>query len=150
MTPHSTKRNFDQGSSVKVTNLRFVKEMLLKLDPSLASTQEDKSYNTAIVLLSAFACGPDTTRLAEFTHLPREFVAMLRQRMIQAQLWSETDVFCDHWDVAEGVFCTTFFWVDVLVAQGLVVRQWVEGAGQYRYWDNTFAQERERHRQRVN
>ena len=134
-SPRSAKRNLIGRSSVKATDLRLVKETLLELDASLAGTEEDESYKTALVLLSALACAPDTTRLAEFTQLPREFVAPIRQRMIRAQLWTESDACCDHWYVADGVFCTTFFWLDVLVAQGLVVRQWVEEEGEYRYWD---------------
>jgi len=139
-----------RGFSVKATDLRLVKETLLQLDPSLAGTEEDERYKTALLLLSALACAPDTTRLAEFTQLPREFVAPIRQRMIRAQLWTESDGCCNHWYVADGVFCTTFFWLDVLVAQGLVVRQWDEEVGEYRYWDEEFAPQRERCDERVN
>jgi hypothetical protein len=135
---------------VKATDLKLVKETLLQLDPSLAGTEEDESYKTALLLLSALACAPETTRLAEFTQLPREFVAPIRQRMIRAQLWAESAACCDHWYVADGVFCTSFFWLDVLVAQGLVVRQWDEEVGEYRYWDEAFAPQRERCDERVN
>lgn len=54
--------------------------------------------------------------------------------MVQAELWTELDVFSDHWNVAEGVVSTTaFFWLDVLIAEGLAVRRWDEGVGHYRY-----------------
>ena len=54
--------------------------------------------------------------------------------MIRAQLWTEIDAACDHWYRSDGAFCTTFFWLDVLVAEGRVVRRWVEEEGRYRYW----------------
>jgi hypothetical protein len=59
--------------------------------------------------------------------------------MIRAQLWTEVDVCCDHWYVSDGMFCTNYFWLDVLVAEGLAVRQWAEEEGQYRYWDEEHA-----------
>jgi len=72
-------------------------------------------------------------RLAGFTGLPQDFVAAIRVRMVQAELWTELDVFSDHWNVAEGVFNTTAFWLDVLIAEGLAVRRWDEGVGHYLY-----------------
>jgi hypothetical protein len=91
---------------MKRIDLKFLKETLLELDPSIEGTKEGESYKTALVLLAAIACGPDTTRLADVTELPREFVAKIRQRMIRAQLWTEVDVCCDHWYVSDGMFCT--------------------------------------------
>jgi hypothetical protein len=135
---------------VKAIDLEFVKATLLELDPSLEGSEEDESYNTALVLLSALACGPCTMRLAEFTKLPPEFVATIRQRMIRAQLWTELDVCCDHWYVAAGVVSITAFWLDVLIAQGLAVRKWGEEEGQYRYWHVASAPEREQREDRVN
>jgi hypothetical protein len=135
---------------VKAKGLRFLKETLLELDPSLEGAEADECYEAALVLLSALACGPDTTALADFTELPREFVATIRQRMIRAELWTELDVSYDHWFVTDGVVCTTFFWLDVLVAQGRVVRQWVEKDGQYRYWDEAFAPGTEQNEQTAN
>jgi len=127
---------------VKRIDLKFLKETLLELDPRLEGTEEDNSYRTALVLLAAIACGSDTTRLARVTELPRQFISEIRKRMIRAQLWTELDVCCDHWYVSDGVVCTTYFWLDVLVAQGRVVRRWVEKQGQYRYWAQEHAPER--------
>ena len=53
--------------------------------------------------------------------------------MVQAELWTELDVFSDHWNVAEGVVNRTAFWLDVLIAEGLAVRRWDEGVGHYLY-----------------
>lgn len=65
---------------------KSIKETLLELEPKLEGAEEDGSYRTALVLLAAIACGPDTTRLADVTELPRQCVAEIRQRMIRAQL----------------------------------------------------------------
>lgn len=127
---------------MKSINLQFVKERLLEIDPSLEGREGDESYKTALVLLSALALGPDTARLAKFTQLPREFVATTRQRMIQAELWTEADTCCDHWFVGDAVFCVGIFWADVLVAEGLVIRQRVQEEGQDRYRESAFAPQR--------
>ena len=136
---------------MKAIDLEFVKATLLELDPSLEGSEEEgESYNTALVLVSALVCGPCTTRLAEFTKLPPEFVATIRQRMIQAELWTELAACCDHWYVAAGLVHTTAFCLDVLIAQGIAVRQWSEEEGQYRYWHVASAPEREQREDRVN
>jgi len=59
---------------VKQIDLQFVKDTLSELDPRLEGGTPDDFYLTALVLVSALVCGPDTARLAEFTQLPREFV----------------------------------------------------------------------------
>ena len=132
----------------KIT-LDFVKERLLELDPCLAGAEVDKSYETGLVLLSALSFGPDAARLAEFTELPQQFVATIRMRMIRAELWSESDTCCDHWFVTEDAFCAVSFWTDVLVAEGLVVRRWVEEEGNYRYWDRDSVPRNEHWRQKA-
>jgi hypothetical protein len=53
--------------------------------------------------------------------------------MIQAEIWTDTDVRCDEWFVANGVLCERCFWLDVLVAKGLVLRIWEEEVRQYCY-----------------
>lgn len=124
---------------MKSNKLKFVKDTLLEMDPSLRDTEPDDSYDTALVLLSALAKGTDSSRLAAFTGLPLEFVAAIRQRMIRAELWTEVAVCCDHWEVAQGVVSTSAFWSDVLVAEGCVVRRWDEDSGEYRYWAVDYA-----------
>ena len=91
------------------------------------------------MLLSALACGPDTSRLAAFTGLPEDFIVTIRQRMIRAELWIELTICCDHWEVGAGVVSMGAFWSDVLVAEGLVIRQWDEESGDYRYFAAVYA-----------
>src|SRR5208282_6489925 len=116
------------------TSLGFVKETLSEIDPSLNGTEENESYKAALVLLSAMSLGPDTTLLVEFTRLSRTFIATIRERMIRAELWTESETQYDHWFVGDREIRPCCFWADVLVAEGLVVRRWVEEEGDFRYW----------------
>jgi len=81
-------------------------------------------------------CGTDTIRLAAFTGLPCSLIAPIRRRMIQAELWTDNEACLDHYFVAEGLLCARCFWLDVLVAEGLVLRTWDEEEGQYCYGYN--------------
>jgi len=107
--------------------------LLLDLDLDTAIQEQPGFYNTALVLLSAPVCGPSTARLAMFTGLPHSFIVPIRRRMILAELWTETEVHCEEWYTADGVLCARYFWLDVLVAEGLVTREWNEAEGQYCY-----------------
>jgi hypothetical protein len=124
---------------MKRIDLRFVKDTLSELDPTLDHDKRNASYNTALVLLSALVCGPNTGRLAAFTELRTDFVDAIRQRMIQAELWTDSDVLCDHWFVRDNVVSLSAFWSDTLVGEGLVVRRWDEEVGNYRYCAVEFA-----------
>lgn len=53
--------------------------------------------------------------------------------MIPAELWTETDVFCDHWFGEGNKASMTVICLDVMIAQGLVVRKWRGAEGDYRY-----------------
>ena len=72
-------------------DLQFVKDSLAELDLSLDGKQSDDAYQTALVVVSALACGPDPQCLAKFTQLPVEFVQAIRRCMIAAELWTVVD-----------------------------------------------------------
>src|SRR5262249_34388255 len=119
---------------MKRMTLRKLRMTLLEIDPKLAETEETDAYNTALLVLAAWGCGPDLAKLTRLTKLPKEFVERILWRMIAADLWTETGACCDHWWISPEVFSTSAFWADVLVAEGQVVRYWVEAEGNYRYW----------------
>ena len=112
---------------------QLVRNVLSKMGFGTEIDEADDSYQTAIVLVSAIGLGPDTSRLADFTWLPRDFVEAIRQRMLRAELWTEVDVFYSHWFGAGKMMHLDRFSLDVMVAEGLLLRQWDEGAGRYRY-----------------
>jgi hypothetical protein len=124
---------------MKTIDLQYVKDTLWELDPGAKDYETRSTYNTALVVLSALYCGPGTIRLADFTLLPRAFVAAIRQRMTKAELWSEFDVHCDHWQPEEGKFDSVAFWLDALVAEGLVIRRWRDEVGDYWYCATEYA-----------
>jgi hypothetical protein len=135
---------------VKRIDLQLIKEALTELDPTLKDSAGDDAYRTALVLFSALVYGPETTILAEFTDLPNEFVEAIRLRMIQAELWTEIEVLCDHWFGEGNTIFPTSFWLDLLIAQGKVVRRWKDEQGQYRYCLAEYALGRDQAEQRVN
>ena len=124
---------------MKRKDLQFVKDTLLELDPSLDCSEENEFYLTALVAVSALVCGPDTKPLAKFTGLPRDFVDTIRQRMIRAELWTEIDIFYDHWFGSLNFVRPTAIWLDVLIGQGFLLRCWDEETGDYRYYDVRYA-----------
>lgn len=79
------------------TAVEAVEGLLLEFDLDVAIEEQPELCNTDLVLVSAPICGPDTTRLAAFTGLPCSFIAPIRRRMIQAELWTDTEVHCDEW-----------------------------------------------------
>jgi len=116
------------------TDLNFLRRTLIEIDPSLEGCEEDGSFKTALVLLAALSYGPSVGRLADITECLREFVSTISRRMIQAGLWTELDVCCDHWFASESVLIPAALWCDVLIAQGLVTWRWIEDEGAYRYF----------------
>lgn len=105
----------------------------MELDPGLAGCNDGHRYKAALVLLSALHVSGDPVLLAQFTRLPLGYISEIHRRMILAELWSEEDVCCEHWFASQQKFRAAAFWLDVLVAQGLVLRRWFEEEGQYRY-----------------
>jgi hypothetical protein len=125
---------------LKNLDLQFVKDTLSELDPSLDGSEQSESYMTALVLVSALVQGPNVRRLAVFTGVPEQFVERIRERMVRAELWDEIDVFSDHWFGEGNMVSMTALWLDILIAQGLVIREWDEEAGEYRYCHAAYAQ----------
>jgi hypothetical protein len=63
--------------------------------------------------------------------------------MVRAELWTDVSVSCDHWLFGEHNVDLAAFWVDVLIAQGLVIRRWDENEGEYWYCAAEYAQDQE-------
>ena len=124
---------------MKKITLEHIRDAVTEFDPTLENSTEVDTYRTAVVLFAALVHGPDTKVLTNFTTFAPEFVETIRRRMIQAELWTEIDVACDHWFSQGNMICPTAIWLDVLVAQGKAVRRWEEEQGEYRYWHADFA-----------
>jgi hypothetical protein len=75
----------------------LIRDVLLDFEPTLAEEEEHKNYQTAFVLLAALSCGSDISSLVRFTHLPVDLIATVRHPMLEAELWTESNTFCEHW-----------------------------------------------------
>ncbi len=112
--------------------LEAVKEEVERLGPSVRGAEDDSSYRTAVVLLSAALVeGPDINGLAAFTGYSRDFIAAIALRMRVSGLWEDDFVNAQHW-YRDDSYNPAGFWVDVLVAEGLVLAQRLEN-GQFIY-----------------
>lgn len=115
---------------MRIADLQIVQNLLEALNLVRDDEPDD---GTALVIASAMACGPHSERLAEFTQLPVQFVDAIRRRMIDAHLWTETNVNCDHWfDEAKNAEPYAL-WFDVLVGEGFFTRVWDRTMRDYVY-----------------
>jgi hypothetical protein len=122
-------------------DLQFFKDLLSDFDPELNEDREDETYKTALVVVCALHCGPDTGRLSELTRLPREFVESIRQRMVRGGIWTEVEFFCN-WFQDYDMFSPVAFWLNVLVAKGELCCRWDEVVGDFRYFADKYAADR--------
>lgn len=115
-------------------DIRLIKDMVNRLDPTLKGMEEDPAYRTAVILLAAVRVGPRVNELAIVTGYDSNFVRDIFERMRLAGLWSATEVRSDHWLAEDGdSIQPAVFWADALVAQGLAMAQ-PEGPIHVRYW----------------
>jgi len=124
---------------MRTIDLQFLKDTLEELDPELKGDDGTAFYRGCVVLLAALRLGPDVDALADLTGYGLDFVATIGRRMLEAELWTEADICCDHWFTEDGQCYATAFWADTLVAEGLVFREWSEEEGDYRYRAIEFA-----------
>jgi hypothetical protein len=113
-------------------DLKFAREVLEELDPAMKGCEDEPGYRTAVVLLAALQLGPNVDALSRFTGYSWDFVRAIAGRSIEAGLWTEDDVGCDHWFAEDGQVRCIVFWADTAVDQGLLVHRWREEDGAYR------------------
>jgi hypothetical protein len=65
--------------------------------------------------------GPNVEALIELTGYPGEFVTNVAMRAKAAGLWLEGDVDYSHWFEGDIVVNPVRFWMDVFVAEGLLI-----------------------------
>jgi hypothetical protein len=103
--------------------LDVINDEIRRLDPGLET--DEHAFQVAVVLMAAaFVTGPDMKRLSIFTGFAAWMIADISKRMYQAGLWESGKVEADHW--FDGDKWTGGFWVDVLVAEGLLMTKFRE------------------------
>jgi hypothetical protein len=106
------------------TDITLIKDIIDRLDPSIAGEEGDPGYRAAVVLLAAVSVGPVVDKLVTLTGYETSFVNDICQRMYRAGLWSATEVRIDHWLAEDGdTIQAVQFWIDVLIAEGLLIAQ---------------------------
>jgi hypothetical protein len=115
-------------------DVALVKKVVEDLDPSLQGWEDEDDYRVAVVLLTALTIGTRVGHLASFTGYPTDFIALIRTRMIRAELWTGNDTCCDHWFPSKRTVDGIAFWRDVSVGTGQKTRQWSEVEGLFRYY----------------
>jgi hypothetical protein len=114
-------------------DISLIKDIVNRLDPSIAGQEDDPGYRTAVVLLAAASSGPVVGQLINVTGYGDSFINEIAARMRLAGLWTATNVKSDHWLAEDGhTILSAAFWTDVLVAEGLLIAQ-PEGST-IRYW----------------
>ena len=105
--------------SKKKWTLSDVECEVMRLDPSVKV--DDPAFGTAVVVLAAAVVGPNIKRIASFTGYGRPFVAEKARRLRKQKVWVGGKLDVDWFKPkGEGVVA---FWLDVVLADGLLVRQ---------------------------
>jgi hypothetical protein len=108
-------------------------DKLAERDPLMVGREDDTVYRCAVLLLCAVHLGTDISILAKITGYSLSLVALVSERMQDAELWAEGQVCCEHWKQDEEYCLDLEFWMDVLVAHGSWIRE-PSGLGQYSYF----------------
>jgi len=93
--------------------------------------EDSYSFQAAMVLFASELVGPYTDRIATFLGYPSSLVQLMAARLQEAKIWQDDHVHCDSWfDPEKGAVA---FMLDLMVAEGQLVRRWSEEKKQYSY-----------------
>jgi hypothetical protein len=107
-----------------------IKRTLVELEPELSGKESAPSFKAAVVLLAALESGTDIASLGSLTGYESDFITQISFRMHDAELWVGNDVLCQHW-FHDGRIQRMYFWMDVMVAEGQLVRRRVGAEFKY-------------------
>jgi hypothetical protein len=98
-------------------SLGWFEKEVKRLDPQV--NKEDDAFKTGVLLLASLQEGANIQRLAKFTGYDKGFIRERAARARKNGIFVGGEVRCDWFDEKAGGVA---FWVDVLVAQGLLAR----------------------------
>jgi hypothetical protein len=84
-----------------------------------------------MVLLASELVGPYVDRIVTFLGYPRGLVQVIAARLHEARIWEKDEVRAERWFNTEKE--TLAFPLDLMVAQGLLIRRWSEEKKQFAY-----------------
>ncbi len=102
----------------KKIDLPYLISEVKRLDPKLNEGSED--FSTALMLLAALVLGTNEKMISRFTGLPLYFIRPRADRLRKNKIWIGNKTFCDWFKKGYGGIA---FWIDVLVAQGMLNRK---------------------------
>jgi len=115
--------------SIKRAALLGMRRDVLKMDETLA--EDSYTFQAAMVLLASELVGPYVSRIMTFVGYPLGLVQPIAVRLQDAIIWEGNEVRCEDWfDPERGA---TAFMLDVMVAEGELIRNWSEEQGEYVY-----------------
>jgi hypothetical protein len=123
-------RAWERGiEPIKQAALQGMRRDVWNMDDSL--TEESYTFQAAMVLLASELVGPYVERIATFVGYSPGLVQVIAARLQEAKIWEGDKVCCESWfDPKKGAMA---FMLDLLVAEGKVIRRWSEEKKQYVY-----------------
>jgi hypothetical protein len=114
---------------IKQTALQSMKEDVWNMDATLA---EDSSiFQTAMILFASELVGPWSDLISTFLGYPPALVQAVAARLYEARIWENDEVRSEKWfDPEKGGLA---FMVDLMVAEGMLIRRWSEEDQQFAY-----------------
>lgn len=114
---------------IKQAALQGMRRDVWNMDETLA--EDSYTFQAAMVLLASELVGPYIARIATFLGYPRGLVQVFAARLQEAKIWESDEVRCERWfDPKKGA---TAFLLDLMVAEGKLIRGWSEEKKQYAY-----------------
>ena len=93
--------------------------------------EDSYSFQAAMVLFASELVGPYSDRIATFLGYPLGLVQLMAARLQEAKIWQDDHVHGESWfDPEKGAIA---FMLDLMVAEGQLVRRWSEEKKQYSY-----------------
>jgi hypothetical protein len=114
---------------IKEAALHGMRRDVWKIDETLA--EDSYTFRAGMVLLASELVGPYINRITAFLRYPLGLVQLIAVRLQEARIWEGNQVRCESWfDPKKGALALT---LDVMVAEGKLIRSWSEERGQYAY-----------------
>jgi len=114
---------------IKEAALQSMKSDVWNIDATL--TESSYTFQSAMVLLASELIGPYIDRIATFLGYSPCLVQVIAARLHESQIWQSDEVRCESWfDPHSGGMA---FLLDVMVANGQLMRKWFEEKKQFAY-----------------
>jgi hypothetical protein len=126
-------RAWERGiEPIKQAALQGMHRDVWNMDGTLA--EDSYTFHAAMVLLASELVGPYVNRVSTFLNYPLGLVQVVGARLQEAKIWEGDEVSCERWfDPKKG---TLAFLLDLMVAEGKLMRAWSADKKQYAYHES--------------